>query len=510
MPKRVSSSVSLAAPIGGWNARDSLANMDQNDAVTMINAFPSTSTVIFRKGYSQYATGLGAQVETLMAYSSGTARKFFAAAGTSFYDISIAGAVGSPVETGLTNARWQYVNISTSGGNFLLAVNGVDKLRGFDGTNWYADGDGSHDITGLDTSTISNINLFKNRIWLIQRNSLKAWYLGTNSISGAANPFDFQSVARRGGHLVAMGTWTLDAGAGMDDYAVFITSEGEVIVYNGTDPTSSATWALTGVYQIGSPIGNKCFFKWQGDLLLITYDGVVPLSSALQSSRVNPKVAITDKIMDVMGISATNYGSNFGWQITFYAKANMLILNVPINTGNDQQQYVMNTITRAWGQFNGWNANCWEIFGDEPYYGGNGFVGRAWDTFYDNGMAISSVVKQAFNYFGSRGILKRWTSIRPILLTNGGGNITAQSILNIDFDDNPADSLISFSTPTTSLWDTAVWDIDKWAQDLYVQKSWQGARGVGYAAAPRIEAVFAGVNLQWVSTDIVFERGAIL
>ena len=28
---------SIPAPIGGWNARDSLANMDAMDAVTMLN-----------------------------------------------------------------------------------------------------------------------------------------------------------------------------------------------------------------------------------------------------------------------------------------------------------------------------------------------------------------------------------------------------------------------------------------------------------------------------------------
>src|SRR6266481_865718 len=60
-----SRSVIIPAPVGGWNARDSLGNMDKADAVTLTNFWPGTNSVILRKGYTQHATGLNAQVETL-------------------------------------------------------------------------------------------------------------------------------------------------------------------------------------------------------------------------------------------------------------------------------------------------------------------------------------------------------------------------------------------------------------------------------------------------------------
>jgi hypothetical protein len=43
-----------------------------------------------------------------------------------------------------------------------------------------------------------------------------------------------------------------------DDYAAFITSEGQVAVYSGADPASSTTWSLVGVFDIGAPIGRRC------------------------------------------------------------------------------------------------------------------------------------------------------------------------------------------------------------------------------------------------------------
>jgi hypothetical protein len=86
--RAVAASMSIPAPISGWNARDSLADMDENDAVNLINFFPQTSDVLVRKGYTQHVTGMPAQTESLLDYASPTAQKLFAASGTAFYDVS--------------------------------------------------------------------------------------------------------------------------------------------------------------------------------------------------------------------------------------------------------------------------------------------------------------------------------------------------------------------------------------------------------------------------------------
>lgn len=502
------SSVSIPAPIGGWNARDVLGDMPPTDAVTLINMFPSTSTVMMRMGYTRHVTGITGQVESLMAYSSPTAQKMFGAAGNSFYDVTSTGAVGAAVVTGLTNARWQHVNISTSGGNFMYTVNGADKPRLYDGSTWTTiDAASTPAITGVTTTNLIHVNLFKNRLWFVEKSTLKVWYLPTNAVGGAANALDFQSIARRGGYLVAMGTWTIDAGYGVDDLAVFLTSEGEVIVYRGTDPSSASTWALVGVWQVGAPIGRRCFVKYAGDLLLICQDGVVPLSGLLQSSRTNPKVALTDKIQNAVSDAAVSYSGNFGWQLFFYPKGNMLMLNVPVAVGS-QEQYTMNTITKAWCQFQAMAANCWEILADEPYFGGNGYVGRAWNGFSDNSTNINAVAKQAFNYFGSKGLLKRWTLIKPVLLTNGSPSIYAS--LDIDFRDTTNASVL-VNTPTTyAAWDTAVWDTDVWGGGLSVSDSWNGVSGIGFCAAPRLQIASNGIQVEWASTVFVSERGAVV
>jgi len=509
-----STATTIAAPTLGWNARDALADMNPQDAVFLVNMFPDPSTVNLRFGYTQYFYGFSGQAETLMQYSSGTSQQFFVAAGTSIYDATAGGAAGAADVTGLTNARFQYVNNTTAGGSYIQCVNGADKMRVYDGTNWHADGDGSpYDVTGVDTADCINIALAHNRVWLTEIGTLKAWYLPAGSIGGAANALDLSSFFDRGGSLQGVFPWTQDAGYGMDDMTAFVTSEGEVAVYRGSDPASSTTWALIGVFWIGSPIGRRCGIKLAGDLLLITQDGVVPMSAALQSARGNDKTALSNKIQKAISTAISTYGSNYGWQLTQFPRENMLILNVPVQEGLNQQQYVMSTIKRpngdwAWCNFTGWEANCWELWQDDIYFGGNGFVGLAWNGLDDDGANIQANGLQAFSPFGNDKVQKRFTMMRPILQSNGSPNVLAQ--VNVDFDLSNSTAPLAFSGTTYGTWDNGLWDTAIWGSDLSVLKNWQGCTGIGYWAAPHMYVAQMGIQTQWVNTTVVFEPGAIL
>lgn len=505
--KRISKSVSIPSPTGGWNTRDSIASMDIKYAPVLTNFFPYATDLMLRKGYTNHATGIVNQVETLMVYSGGTSDKMFAAAGGSFFNATNPGAIGAAVVTGLSNARWQYQNISNAGGKFMMCVNGIDKLRGYDGTSWWTDGDGTHDITGFDTVKASNIVLFKNRMWLIETGTLNAYYLGTNSIAGAATKYPLDSVARKGGYIVSADAWTMDAGYGMDDMLVFVTSNGEVLVFRGTDPASAATWGLVGVWEIGSPVGSRSLLKFAGDLLILGQDGLTPMSAALQSTRTNAKVALTNIIQPTISNSISLYGASFGWQSIYFPKNNMLLINVPVSVGS-QQQYVMNTITKAWCKFTGWNANCFAIFNDDLYFGGNGVVCQAWDGFTDNSTNINGEAAQAFSYFGNPGLTKRWNMMRPILSTDGAPSVVGR--INTDFQMRSNYSPLSIVPVTSSTWDSAVWDYAIWADSLAISGLWQGVSGVGYAGGVEIECAANGVEMHWISTDINYEVGGTL
>ena len=498
---------SIPAPVGGWNARDSIANMAVTDAVTLENWFPNVSNVVLRGGYSEHATGLIGQVETLLNYNSGSAEKIFAVVDTGkIYDVTAAGAVGPEEVSGLTNARWEYTNVTTAGGSYIYAVNGLDDALLYDGSIWTPINSlSSPAITGVTTSTLDNVCLFKSRVWFIQKNTLKAWYLPTSSVGGAAQALDMGPIATLGGHIVAVAAWTIDAGYGVDDNLVFMTSRGQVILWRGTDPASAATWAMVGVWSLGDPIGKRCIIKYGGDLLMLTQDGLYLFAQYLQSSRIQPQVALSDKIQGAFASAANSYGSLFGWQIVVIPKYNAAFVNVPFSVGA-QQQFVMNNITKAWCNFTGWHANCWEHYADNPYFGGNGFVGRAWDeSFADNDTDIATNAIQAFNYFGSRGVQKYFTRARPSLFTNGTPAIFVG--VNVDFDLSDTTSALTFSANPTGRWDVGLWDQALWGSSLVITNNWQGITGLGYCAGVHLKSASQGLQIEWASTDVVYQNG---
>lgn len=511
-PKRkwpaLAGSDSLSSPTGGWNARDSLADMDALDAVYLTNMYPSTTDVSIRNGYTKWSTGYPGEVETIMSYAGGSSNKLFGVSDGNIYNATTGGAIGAAEFSGLSNSRLQYINVATAGGQFIRSVNGADKSLLYDGTTWAQDGSGAPaDITGVDSATLSNLTLFKTRIWFTQNSTLSAWYLDSGAIGGAATEFPLQGIAKLGGYLVSVATWTLDAGEGIDDYLVFITNKGEVIVYQGIDPSDIATFSLKGVWALGAPVGKRCMNRLAGDLLLLGQDGLVPFSGALQSSRVNPRVALTDKIQQAISEATNNYGTNFGWQTLYYPKNNLLFVNIPIGIGQ-QQQYVMNTITKSWCNFTGWYASCWEIYQDDPYFGSTGYIAKAWDTLSDNGANINYNCKQAFNYFKTPGLLKRWMMMRPIIRSNGSPAFLAG--INVDFEDQDITGLPNFTPVSYGIWDTSLWDFAIWGGGLTVIKNWQGVTGVGYCAAIKLQGASSGIDVRWMSTDLTMERGAIL
>lgn len=585
--RRVARTASLPSPIGGWNARDSLAEMNPIDAVEMVNFFPTPTDILMRKGYSQHSGGITGSVDTLMNYAGATSQTLFAVANGVIYNTATSTATS--VYTGLSNSRWQHANFANSAGDaFLSAVNGQDPALLYNGTSWIktaatstaqtistitrggtgnltatlttasahglvtgnqvtisgateSNYNGTYlitvtnsttftyvmatapaadasvvgtytvnfGITGVNSNTFININVFKERLFYVEKNSMNVWYLGTKAVSGTASKLDFGSVAKMGGYIQAMGTWTIDAGQGVDDYAVFVTNMGEVIVYEGTDPSDVTKWALRGVWQLGQAFTRRCFTKFGGDLLLITQEGLVPLASALQSSRLDPRVNLTDKIYGAFANATTLYSTNFGWEIQYFPKANMLIVNIPTNTGFEQ--YVMNNITKSWARFTGVQATNFEIHNENIYFGSNGFVGKFWDTFADNGNVITATVQQAYNYFDSRGQNKRFTLVRPIFLTDNGLPSVFCAI-NTDFDTQSQLGQVSFNPTalTIGVWDVATWDNNFWGGTLTVNKDWQGVSGIGYCASISLNVASKGIEVHWASTDFVMEAGGVI
>jgi hypothetical protein len=224
-----SKTVSFPAAVGGWNAKDSLAEMAPTDCVQLDNWIVRSQALQTRLGSTDWATGMPAQaVESLLPYEAPVAgsKRMFAAVGSVIHNVTTQGAVGAAVQTGLTSARWQHVNYSNSAGNFLIIVNGTDSYRYWNGTAWttVANFTLQPGATSYATTQLNNITNYRNRLFFCINNELAFAYLDAGAISGDVRLFRLGQIFRRGGFLAAVGTWTIDAGDGADDHFVAVRS----------------------------------------------------------------------------------------------------------------------------------------------------------------------------------------------------------------------------------------------------------------------------------------------
>lgn len=498
---------SFPAPVGGWNARDAVAEMPETDAVTLENWFPRTSYVEIRGGYLNQLTGMTGLGKTLATYNAITGTsKLFCLTGSGVYDASSVGAAGASLAA-RTNGKHYWTNFGDGTNNYLILVNGVDKPLYYDGTNWIAvDAASSPALTGIATTSLIGVNGFKGRLFFIEKDSLSFWYLAAGAAGGALTEFPLDGEARLGGYLVAMATWTVDAGNGLDDRAVFITSQGEAIVYQGNNPSAAATWAKVGTYYLGKPLGRRCVAQYGGDVIIMTQGGAFPLSAALQSAAIDYKLALSFKIEKAFTDAGRTYGNVFGWKPTILPGQSALIVNVPIAEDGEHEQYVMNTITKSWCKFTEWDAEDFAVYAGELYFTSGTSVFKAWSGAIDGVNNIVAYGKTAFSYLGRKGLQKQFKMFRPVLAVNG--NLSFLTDIDIDFQDGPITGTAIYSVPTAALWDVGLWDSALWSASVDVVKEWTSPDEYsGFCAAAKIKIATNTLTVQWMANDFVYEYG---
>mgnify|MGYP001565061429 FL=1 len=497
------------APVGGWNAHDSLAAMSPLDAVVLNNWFPRTNYVEFRGGYASHATGMTQNGKTLMTYNrmSGT-NQFFCSTATGIYNVSSAGAVGASV-LARTNGKHQWTMFGDGTNNWLIACNGVDKPAYYDGTTWTAvDSGTSPALSNVTSSNLVQPLMFKGRLMFIEISTLSFWYLASGAAGGALTEFDLSGEFARGGYLQAIGTWTRDAGDGQDDVFVAVSSEGECVIYQGTNPGVAANWLKVGTFYIGKPLGRRCLAKLGGDLVILTENGAFPLSAALQSASIDYKLALSFKIEEAFTNAARSSGAVFGWHTILYPAYEAMIVNVPTAEDGVHEQYVMNTITKAWCKFTDWDAEDFGLFNGELYFTAGTAVYKAWSGTSDGGSNIDFYGKQAFQSFKDTRN-KHVKLYMPILAVNGGVSYLLD--VDVDFEDDEITGTASYSVVSGAQWDVENWDEGYWAQGLEIVKQHGSpAEWPGIWLAGKLKITSNTLMGQWIGCQMIYEVGGTI
>lgn len=425
--------------------------------------------------------------------------------GTSGASATILGVVQTTATTGtlkigtVTSGPFQDNEAITSAGGAAVA-NGADASAS------------SFTISGVATDSLSQVFLYAQRLFFVEKDSLRAWYLPAVSIGGTAASINLAGVFRRGGTLVFGASWSADTGDGLDDRCIFVSSEGEVAVYVGTDPSSSSTWSLEGRYDIGKPVSKHAIMRAGGEVLIATDDGIVPVSEAVNKDVAALSLAAITRPIPITWANEVSLGLENA-QLVKWTKGNLMLVVAP----NSSRMLTVNLQTGAWAVQTGWACDCAHEYLDNVYVGrSDGRVYKINSTGTDDGAAFVARMCYGFNEMGDAASYKVATLARAAFYATGEFNysIGVATDYRVTF---PAPPSAAEVTATGFIWNVSNWNEAVWggpatAPPVGRQDLWLSVAGAGFALAPTVQVTSGQtepLDVEFVRLDLMVEVGGV-
>ena len=525
--------VTLHAPMGSVNTISAGAAMPPEDCIYRYNMMPGEYGLRTRLGSREWCTGLDGEPRSLLPFTGstkdGASNKLFACTRTGIWDVTSSSAAPTKVHTFAVQSNdsgWgTSIVTTTSAGHFLLYC---DEENGYhvmpQGGAWakIAQGGGAGEITGTDGAfTIDPGNLafvmeWKHRVYFVEKDSGRGWYLPTNAIYGTAKPHHFGNHFKGGGDLRGLWSWTGDGGAGIDDNLVVVSGGGDVLVYQGTDPETAGAFRLQGVYFAGQvPAGRRFCTDSGGDLLLMSSLGILPIAKLVTGTLIYDRTQYPSyKIGNLFNQLQATTASLRGWAMAIHPQENTLVALVPTAPATASQQLVM-----------GLSSGSWSVYRDMPMgvcavpYGGRLYFGtpdgRVCTAEGDvDGVTLAdptastpiawSLLTGVSNLGNPR--QKRVQVIRPTFLASATVAYEVAARYRWDLSDIPS---IAAVAPDPNAWGTAVWDTAVWAPEYSPTQRVSGATGIGPEVAIAIRGT-SSVRTILVSMDVAYDQGGLL
>lgn len=491
-----------AAPVAGWVANRALADptsIEGPGAAVLDNFFPKSTSVSLRRGSRTVASlpSIGA-VDAVFSYNNGTNEQLFAATGNGIYNITgipttLAPSTGEQiagtlVRSNVTSGEWVVVQFATTGGVYLVGVNGKDVGFLYDGTTFSPLSGGTAPTiafpNGLTSADMAFVWVYRSRLFFARKNTMDAYYLDVDSVGGEAKAFPLAGVFGQGGELLFGSAWSLDSSgdAGLSEQCVFVSSEGEVAVYQGSDPSSASDWARVGLYRIGAPLGRQAFIKGGGDLAIATSVGLVPLSKAISLDITALNVAtVSYKIADAWSEAVARGATD--WRCFIWAEAKMAIV-APKSENAQPVVFVSNTETGAWARFTGWDARSLQTFGGRLFFGSTeGRVILANASGDDDGLPYTGSLLPLFEDMDAAMSTKIATVGRARVMANV--RLQEQLTFAVEYDTEPPSPPDSVQGLVVSQWDFGIWGGSIWSEvrPSVINQEWRSLGGEGYSVS---------------------------
>jgi hypothetical protein len=529
--------ITLPAPTRGIILNENETYMQPGAALICDNWAPTMKGVKLRGGCIRYCDlhALDAPVPPVpdpsrrpvissFQFASGNVQKMFAGQQTKLFDVTSTTPV--LVKSGQTSGNYcasQMSNQSTPPDHMLVVNDAGDYVLHFDGTTWTTFN--SSQITGPAGSTVATghnltyVWKYRNRFFFIEGGSMNAYYLGLNSFQGALSLIPLSGAATKGGKLLFGATWSLDAGDGIDDKCCFVTDLGEVLIFTGSNPSDAANWRQEGRYQIPAPMGMNAHMTIGGDMLIMTVDGIVPISAAITKTTEELELAAITRAIKPMWRDEVNAKRSWSWTLENWNEYGGIFVTWPGGDPGNRYCAMVNAATGAWCRFVGYDATCFVRMRGDMFFGTqDGILMQADRTGYDDGRPYTANLVGGWEMFASPPNTIVWRQARASFAAANGQPFQPQLSATVDY-------VVTLPQPPSpgpdpglaDVWDHGLWDHMKWDQPSVTRPivrntGWVSIGMTGFSHAPIVQVTVAQQarpDVELISISATFDRAGV-
>jgi hypothetical protein len=360
---------------------------------------------------------------------------------------------------------------------------------------------------------------YRNRLFFIEASSMNAWYLPLNSVGGVLQEIPLSGAATKGGRLLFGATWSIDAGDGIDDKCVFVTDQGEVLVFTGSNPSDAANWKQEGRYSLSPPMGMNAWASVGGDLLIATVDGIVPVSASITKTAGQLELAMITRSIRPMWREEVLAKRAWSWTIKKWDEYGGIFVTWPGGSPGNRYCAAANNATGAWCRFVGYDATCFMVMRGSMYFGTQGgIVMQADRTGYDDGVPYVATLVGGWETFGQPSAEFIWHQARAVFTAPAGQMFIPQLSATVDYTVTVPQPPPAGPDPgVPEVWDQGKWDQARWDQASVARAPirntlWVSIGKTGFAHAPIVQVTVAQQatpNVELIAISATFEPAGV-
>lgn len=406
--------VPLPLPLAGVYTKARAAQVQNLYAAELLNLRSNGVSLVTRPGITW--SGAASSILRRIPFEFGGASRYI--------EITATGATSgthSLTRTFAVGATW-----ATNSGFVLIADgNGLPVRYGADGftTATFTAAEGP------DPAECDGILSHHDRIYLWKTGGDLEFLVGdVGAVQGPMSRFNLGTLGNITGSIKCAVSLTLDAGHGMNDVLCIITTTGQMVIYEGLDPTDEQDWRLTARIEGAAPVGPRAFCQIGADAWMLTAQGPVSIGQAVRESVLALVSDLARPVADDIAAAVEEGAAE--WQMFMARDGSMVVINR--YSGGTARQFIYYMDSKAWATAD-YPARDWHNLGGRPQITGtDGRLG----AMARNGSTEAITARWTSSWF-SAGSSASVTWIEPVI--RAAGPMTVRAVVLSDNNDTVFD-----------------------------------------------------------------------